>query len=545
MNRIFIKHFASLMASLFIWSAVAAQSASTYLGTFTTGGVTEYSQYLYVGPSAHITIPTGQQWVIASQYVFIAPTAVIDGGGQMIIDDPSNFGTLSESVAWAGQPTTVDGGNSQILANVVNRNPNNIVLGSVAIAASGGDITTANTDHTFYIGTSFDFALTHADATSVTGNDVILGNNDFRFATTATETGYRETRFAVTNGTGHVVKDSYTGNWVFPVGKAEGDYTPAAINNTTANGMHVLVQDYATSTSPEAGNNGMDRTWNIYADNSGGNSTIDLQHNLITDQSSFSNSSHFVTRWSGTTPNTTGQTSLSQTAWQSNNLAAGTATGSLTTGSAIANASERSLAYTTFATSASGQTAYYSKSSNPVTPLPIRLISFEGHEQNCDVVLKWVVGQELATRSYTILYSQDAQDFKPIGASIPATGSNSTYNFTCKPENDGKGYYRIQEFDNDGSTSFSNVLMVSTSCNKTNIITASPNPTTGVIHVNGLTQGDKLVVYDATGRLITKQFANASSEQLNIGQYSAGVYHIKVNDAETDLQIVDLKIIKQ
>ncbi|XZF14905.1 hypothetical protein ACTHGU_02130 [Chitinophagaceae bacterium MMS25-I14] len=294
-----------------------AQSVTTRAGEYDAGGVTEYAQYLYIGAGAHVTIPSGQQWVIASQYIFIAPTAVIDGGGQMIIDDPGNFGTLAESRPWAGQPTTIDGGGSRLVAPVVNRNPNNIILGAVDITPSSGDITTANTDHTLYISTAFTWATTHGNGSALSGNDVLLGSNDFKFATAATQTGYTPGAFAVTNGSGHVVKESYSGSWTFPVGIAEGDYTPASVSNSSANGVHVLVQNYATSASSEGGyTKGMDRTWNIYGDGAA-SAAITLVHNSVTnaagpgtDGSAFNNAAAFVTRqtalglWSvGTTSN--------------------------------------------------------------------------------------------------------------------------------------------------------------------------------------------------------------------------------------------------
>jgi hypothetical protein len=508
----------------------SAQTVTTRMGTFDAGGVTEYSQYLYVGPGAHVTIPTGQQWTIASQYILIAPTAVIDGGGQMIIDDPGNFGTLSESVSWTGQPTTVDGGGSQILANVVHRNPNNILLGAVSLVGSAAsDGIAANTNHTFYIGTSFAWALTHGDASAITGNDVLLGNNDFRFAASATETGYRETRFAVTNGTGHVVKDSYTGNWIFPVGIAEGDYTPTAINNTSANGMHVLVQDYATSASVEAGANGMNRTWNIYADNAAGNSTLNLEHNLSTNQANFNNNSYFITRWSSTTPNTTGQTTLSTSAWQSNNLGAGTTTGSLTSGAAIANASERTLAYTNFATGAGDPIAFYSKSSNPVTPLPVQLLSFTGQSHECVIALSWNTATEISLAEFQVQYSKDGLQFSTIGSMAPR-GGGSVYHFDFRQPAQGKGYYRLQMQDINGAISYSGIVSLYSDCAGTADITLAPNPTSGIAYLRNLNGSHLLKLFAGDGRLVTEQRIDGPTAVIDITMQPVGMYHVVVAD---------------
>ncbi|MBS1643537.1 MAG: hypothetical protein JST36_00730 [Bacteroidetes bacterium] len=183
---------------------------------------------------------------------------------------------------------------------------------------------------------------------------------------TGTITGYDENKYVVTNSTlGHLVKESYTGAYTYPVGMNTSSYTPAKVNNTIANGMHVNVTNYASSPAPRTGATGVDRTWNIYADNATGNSTIDLEHDTTTEQTAFQPNAHFVTRYVSTTPNMAGdQTSFDK--WERNNYGPGTIPGTLTTGSPIASASDRSRAYTTFATNASGNSGYFTKASGPL-----------------------------------------------------------------------------------------------------------------------------------------------------------------------------------
>lgn len=183
---------------------------------------------------------------------------------------------------------------------------------------------------------------------------------------TGTITGYDGTKYVVTNNNlGHLVKESYTGAFTYPVGMSTASYTPAKVTNTVANGMHVNVNNYASSPAPRTGATGVDRTWNIYADNATGNSTIELEHDTTTEQSAFQSNAHFVTRYVSTTPNMAGdQTSFDK--WERNNYGAGSIPGILTTGSPIASASDRSRAYTTFATNASGNSGYFTKASGPL-----------------------------------------------------------------------------------------------------------------------------------------------------------------------------------
>ncbi len=222
---------------------------------------------------------------------------------------------------------------------------------------NGNNITQLNTDARVKNNLNFTSGKAILNA-----RDLILGSTGGNGGA-GTITNYDQNRYAVTNSTGHLVKELYSGPYTFPVGMSATDYTPAAVDNTVANGIHVNVTNYASSAAPRgASNNGIDRTWNIYADVAAGNSNIDLQHNNATNQATFLPSSHFVSRYVGSAPNTAGD-NTSTDAWEKNTAGPGSATGTLTTGPAIANASERSRAYTTLATSAAANSAYYTKAS--------------------------------------------------------------------------------------------------------------------------------------------------------------------------------------
>lgn len=365
-----IKYIILLCALVTPW-AVQAQSTTVYSGTSDVGGTTEYSQYLYIGPFAIITIPAGKQWIIASQYVYIDPGASISGPGQMIFENPGKIGTLNETVAWAGQPTTVHGGNSKILTSVLIRNPNNIVLGWVTILPSAG-IVTANTDNTLYIGSSLTWAAKNADSTALMGNDIVLADNDLRFSSLATHTGSDANSFAVTNGTGHVVKDSYSSDWLFPVGIAEGDYTPATVSPAAANGVHVNVASYSNSSPTETTTQGIERTWNIYGENVNG-AYITLQHNTATNQTDFKPQKNFVSQY-GATPNNTGD-APSQTGWQLNTITASASTPGTEPSSEV-----NSRNYSALATSATANEAFYTKESQACEPFDITVSG--GNSQN-------------------------------------------------------------------------------------------------------------------------------------------------------------------
>lgn len=188
------------------------------------------------------------------------------------------------------------------------------------------------------------------------GQDIRLGPN-------GAITGYDQNKYIVTNGTGdgsvsHVVAENIVAPFTFPVGMADGDYTPATITPTTSNTVHVNVTDYAHSASRENTDNstgfGMQRVWNIYGDATGGNTTIALQHNSSTNQALFQTAANYVTRFLGNS-------------WEVNTAAASSA------GVPAAGTELRSLGYSGgLPISATSNQAFFSKGSADLLNGPLQ-----------------------------------------------------------------------------------------------------------------------------------------------------------------------------
>jgi hypothetical protein len=380
------------------------------------------------------------------------------------------------------------------------------------------------------------------------GADIELGNQDLVMTQNATQDGFREDRFAITNGTGHVVKENYTGEWIFPVGITDGDYTPAAIYDSTANTMHVLVQDYTVSASDEdissTAGDGMNRTWNIYADLATGNAVINLQHNSTTNQPAFNDAFNFVTRWGSTAPNTTGDyiVYFTSSAWQTNNGAAG-ATGNLSSTGTVSGASMRSRTYTNFATAPGDYIAYFTKSSDPYHPLPVQLVSFSATAKNCDVLLEFKTGIEASVNKFQVQHSADGITYATI-AEISPKGNNSYYSFVHTGAPNGRNLYRIVMLEPSGDYTYSGVLRAHISCEKvTPKLELYPNPARDFITVSGMTGPTEIRIMNELGRLVSATSSIANKEIIDISQLPVATYVLSVfADGHA---LVHIKLIKQ
>lgn len=249
-----------------------------------------YSEISYFGPDADWEINgTLEIW---SKEIWIAPTARFSGSGKIIIHDPSENPFYTDMEAG---PTLVDGNNGRFIGvDIVHENPYNIVLRDLDDPGYG----TANPDGAqaaqLNIAKSFSFA--------VNNGDVLLNGNNLAIDITGVLVGYGASRMVVTGNSidGHLIKAyENSSTFVFPIGIAEGDYTPATLTPESTSVLHVSVQNYAAGgialPDPETG---MDRIWHIFSDD-GISTDYTLQHNSITNGTAYVDEDAEIVQYAG------------------------------------------------------------------------------------------------------------------------------------------------------------------------------------------------------------------------------------------------------
>lgn len=225
----------------------------------------------------------------------------------------------------------------------------------------------------------------------VDGTVVELGTRDLTVGNSGPGkiTNYSDQRYVVTDGSGVLVRESVGSTAMdFPVGMAEGDYTPASVANSSGSSdVAVRVDDYSgAGLSMVQASEGIDRFWNIQT--SATNGSVDLQHNTATEGATYDNSAAVVTRYIGTDPNTAGgSTSYSLYDFDGSSNT-GSGSGTITSGGAIAGASVLSRAVSTnFSTY-----PWFTKSVSDTDPLDDNSLLL-----NADVILQgpWNSGASL------------------------------------------------------------------------------------------------------------------------------------------------------
>lgn len=379
----------------------------------------------------------------------------------------------------------------------------------------------------------------------VAKGNIVLGNNDLVFSRNSTQDGFRADRFAITSGTGHVTKENFTGNWIFPVGRDTNDYTPAAIDNASANTMHVLVQNYESSASEESTDktmaDGMQRTWNIYADKAVGVSTINLQHNVTTNQSAYSDDYNFVTRWNKTSPNNTGD-KISVTAWQNNDEGAGT-TGNLSSIGVVSGTSMRNRTYRDFATSATDALAFYTKSSEAFKPVVGKLLMARADSMKCEVSVQFKSGEEKNISKFQLQHSADGITFTTITTFDPK-GDSTEYRYMDVAPKEGLNYYRIVMIEASGDYTISGIFTTTVNCSGEDApIVLYPNPATNFINIAGLDGHSEIRIINMHGRVMSAVSTTNVIETIDISGLPAAPYIAQIITGERE-KLTSIKFIK-
>lgn len=358
-----------------------------------------------------------------------------------------------------------------------------------------------------------------------------LREHKFIFTPHASLTGYAPDRYFVTDGVGHLVKENFSGQWTFPVGRDTVDYTPAAIDNNVANTFSVAVQDFDNSasveTTPETVEDGVSRTWNIYAGNAAGISTITLQHNSKTNQAQFNSESNYVTRWSMSDKNTTGD-KASITAWQ-NNASGASVVGNLSSTGPVEGSEMRARTYRTFATSPSDATAFFTKATLAFKPkTSADLLALTADSAGCDVNLAFATGRENNVIKFQLQHSVDGKTFTTIYTFEPK-GDNSDYDYKHLTALQGINYYRIVMLEPSGEYTVSKVVSTKVNCSDADpVIVLYPNPTVDYINLVGLVGTSKISIMNTLGRTMLQMDSDKEIEKIDVRTLPASTYVVEV-----------------
>jgi len=176
--------------------------------------------------------------------------------------------------------------------------------------------------------------------------------------------------------------------------------------------------------------------------------------------------------------------------------------------------------------------------------LPIILVDFTVAKHEQGALLNWATATEINSSYFIIERSRDGKNFDPIGKVKAAGNSHSLINYSYLDPTIESGitYYRIVEYDKDGSSAYSDVkALVQSGLNDFQVV---PNPTNGIFLVvpdRDFTEDFDVAILNSIGQVIFEDTdLTVGKNRIDISNYASGIYylHIRMNDSITIKKII-------
>lgn len=186
----------------------------------------------------------------------------------------------------------------------------------------------------------------------------------------------------------------------------------------------------------------------------------------------------------------------------------------------------------------------------PTGTLPVELISFTAAKNNEQVNITWSTASEINSSYYNVLRSNDGSNFEIIHNTNAAGNSSSILNYFAIDKNPMKGsnYYKLVEYDFDGTHQESNVVEVDFE-ELSSTFTAYPNPTNNSCTFNFQSQNGGiyyLKVLSSLGQEVyNAMIAGNQGENkftLSMNDFALGTYFFQLFDSTK--KIADVKVVR-
>ncbi|MBN2777279.1 MAG: T9SS type A sorting domain-containing protein [Bacteroidales bacterium] len=193
--------------------------------------------------------------------------------------------------------------------------------------------------------------------------------------------------------------------------------------------------------------------------------------------------------------------------------------------------------------------------SSEINTLPIEMLSFDAFwstEEANVVNIEWLTSTETNNEYFLIERSLDGQTFLPIGVQESQGNSKngSFYTFQdLNPPQEGIIYYRLKQFDFDGTSSESEIISLESST-KSVEFTVYPNPSNKYFNINIQSNQEdifQLLLFDLTGRIIYSNSISVSgfetSHTIDASEIPSGTYVLQIT-SQKRTEIINEILIK-
>lgn len=178
--------------------------------------------------------------------------------------------------------------------------------------------------------------------------------------------------------------------------------------------------------------------------------------------------------------------------------------------------------------------------------MAVSLLSFDAYKKGESLaLLEWVTVYESNSSHFVVERSKNAKHFEALGTvkSLAYNGNSTqklTYNFSDTKPLHGNNFYRLKQYDFNGSFTYSPVRSLWFDAQSN--IKVYPNPADAILYIEGLEGTEEIRLYDAIGRLVLSTKSSETTTTIHLERLTPGTYILKI---EGEGKNVQHKIVKE
>lgn len=189
-------------------------------------------------------------------------------------------------------------------------------------------------------------------------------------------------------------------------------------------------------------------------------------------------------------------------------------------------------------------------------PLPVKLLSFTGKENNKSAELGWDITQDSDPDYFEVQKSDDGNNFTSIatiqGSAGQQLAASVSYHYTDQAHLTGATFYRLKMTDISGTVTYSKIVLISTAAVARNEIKIFPTIVTDNkinLKAGSLLKQAHIEIFDFSGKIVLSQALppTAAGQTINMpvsyGKLAKGVFLVRIKEA--GVPICTQKIIVQ
>lgn len=168
--------------------------------------------------------------------------------------------------------------------------------------------------------------------------------------------------------------------------------------------------------------------------------------------------------------------------------------------------------------------------------LPINISRFSAKKNNTAIDLSWIANVTGNGGQIIIERSSNGSNYHAIGTlNVGANSGVSNYSFADRQYVNGRNYYRLRIVEQGVADKYSSVVLVEA---VKNLYDAYPNVVSSQLYIK-VPKATTVGIYNSNGILVRK-LELQSSQNINLGDLSKGVYHLQFEGSDETIRFVKL-----